>query len=156
MNTVIESIMTVNERDLLLNFLDQFDRIIFDSKIDMKSFVSQLQDAGTRDSLLSYFGEDLDNKNSEALFTKSKDLKEALRILKEVVIVGTLPTDKAVGPVSVQLKSLTDIPVIIQYSTDESLVGGATVESRGFLVEHSFRNYFEKRKIERRGAIHGF
>ena len=135
MEQVNININTVFERDSVVKFLDQFDQIIFDSKIDVKSWVE-------KNAPIEFSVESVD---PEELFTKSKALRKDMMSLSTIGISVSMELDDSfIDKMSSWIFENTGKKVLLDIRNDKDLLGGAIVESGGYIFEHSFRSYFEK------------
>lgn len=151
MNTVTETITTQIERELLVSFLERFNRSIYVASTNIRELVLQIPNPILAKSLLTYFGEDIEYKDKDELLIKSNELKKHLLQIRQVeLVIPHAPTDDLVVFLKKWLRD-TGIAALVHFKTDEKMIGGAVVESKGFVTEYSFRQYFEKRKTERKG-----
>lgn len=155
MNTIKLPISTVFERDSLLTFLDQFDQIIFNITIDVKSWVKENTHADIKVAVEEYFDENILSTSPEELFGKSKSLRKVILSLDTLVITVPVELEKEFRLKLVAWVTKTlNRSIILDIHIDPSLIAGATIESSGFILDHTIRSFFEKRLSERRH--HGF
>lgn len=146
MNTIKEYIYTTFEREELLVFLDRFDQIIFDSNNDPATFVEQNLEDKYKNAVLIYLSQGVGSPND--LYEKSKILRQEL--LGIDVIVLTVPISLTIEQklnIAKHARSICAGSILVDFVVDQSIVGGAMVESNGRIGEYSFRRYFEKRQI---------
>lgn len=136
MNSINKTINTVFERERVLKFLDQFDQIIFDSGIDVKSWSQENAPIELP----------LDTLDPEELFSKSKLLRKEIMSLAIIGISVVEELDESfVKKITTWINENTDKKVLLDIRYDKALIGGAVVESGGYISENSFRGYFERR-----------
>jgi F0F1-type ATP synthase delta subunit len=155
MNTINVPITTVFERNSMLTFLDQFDQIIFNAQIDVKSWVNENAPAGIKVVILNYFTDEILASSPEELFGKSKELRAHINGLDTIGISVPREIDKEFSEKLVALvKNTTQRSMLLDIKIDKALIAGAIIESNGFVMENSIRSFFDKRLLGRRD--HGF
>ena len=152
MNTVIENIKTVVERNILLNFLDQFNQIIYNIDMDVKSFIINNSQPQNHDSLFKYLGNDMESRNVESLLLKSKELEKELLVTDVITLtVAIPPTSELVSTVSDWLRETTGNSVFLDFKIEKDLIGGAVIETGERIKDYSVKEYFKKRKEHSNG-----
>lgn len=143
MNSINQVVLTIFERDKVINFLDQLDQIIYKSGTDVKNqisenFTGELQT--TIAQVLLQAGIDPEN-----LARQSRLLKEEIEALPVITLTTPIVVDeeKALA-LTLKAREITGKPVILNFNKDTSLIGGAIVEGSGRIGEYSFRRYFQK------------
>lgn len=163
MNEVLTSITTMEDKMRLLGFLDELSRQIFDPSVNVYDFVDNNLGGLTGESLKSFLSSNIEDGKVEMLLKQIKELREKLDALPKITLtVAKIPHENQLDDVKKEFEDI-DIPVIIEFIEDKTLIGGAVIEGNGYIFEHSFRNYFEKRKHENlsvnegwKEANHGF
>lgn len=152
MKEIIEAITTKDERDALVNFLDQFDRLVFDARIDARRYISDSAPTKFRQLLESYFYVGGSPNDPESLFQKGKSLRREVPELEKIVLYSPVPlSEQFITSISEWYRTTAGKPVVIEVIQEEELIGGARVELNGYIVEYSIRDYFEKRKKIKEG-----
>lgn len=150
MKEIIEAITTKEERDDLVNFLDQFDRLVFDARIDARRYISDLAPMKFRQLLEAYFYSEGGSIDPESLFQKGKSLRREVPELEKIVLYSPIAlSEQFITSISEWYRTTAGKPVVIEVIQEEELVGGARVELNGYIVEYSLRDYFNKRKLSK-------
>ncbi len=143
MKSIKDMILTIFERERVLNFLDQFDQIIYKPEISVKNYISENftgEELETISSSLLSLGE-----SPEALASQSKSLRQEIEGLPVLVLTVPMSIDQNLASrICQKARSTTGVPVIIDLKSDPALIGGAVVEGNGRVGEYSFRRYFSK------------
>jgi F0F1-type ATP synthase delta subunit len=146
MNTVTSFISTVVERDFLVNFLYQLGYFAFRTDSSLKDFIIKNVPVKMQESLFQYFSQEIENNNIDALLLKSKSLIKELSSLPVITLtVMVIPSEQVCSSIGKWLEENAGIKVLLQFATDESVAGGAIIESKGFVRDYTIKNYFEKR-----------
>jgi hypothetical protein len=160
MNSIKDVIATAFERDLLTQFLDQFDQIIFNSQFIVKNFIAEKlsNDNFIAEKLQSPMAEFVcsyltqSGEGSDALFVQSKRLRQEVAGLPVITLTVPFRVDQQIASgITAKAREVTGLPVLVELKIDKSLIGGAVVEGNGRVGEYSFRRYFEKRKEKQDG-----
>lgn len=158
MITVKDVIYTIFERENLLKFLDQFDQIVFNSSIDVKSFIEEnfpdIFDVSRKKIILEaiHNGEG----NPDQLFSQSKAVREELKDMPVVTLTLPFRPDQNYSTeIAKRVREVAGTPVVVEILTDVTILGGAVIENSGKVGEYSFRHYFDK-LLKRKEEFHGF
>jgi F0F1-type ATP synthase delta subunit len=152
MNTVIEAISTVIERNILVNFLYQLDYFAFKKGVSIKDFIVSNLPVKMREDVCKYFSQEIENGDFTALVTKGKSLIKEIETLPVITLsVIKNPSDEQIYSISNWIKENTGIKVLLNFVEVEDVVGGAIVESKGYVRDYTIRRYFEKRKEDNYG-----
>jgi F0F1-type ATP synthase delta subunit len=150
MNSIKDVIATAFERDLLTQFLDQFDQIIFNSQFIVKNFIAEKLQSPLAEFVCSYLTQS--GEGSDALFVQSKRLRQEVAGLPVITLTVPFRVDQQIASgITAKAREVTGLPVLVELKIDKSLIGGAVVEGNGRVGEYSFRRYFEKRKEKQDG-----
>ena len=150
MNSIKDVIATAFERDLLTQFLDQFDQIIFNSQFIVKNFIAEKLQSPLAEFVCSYLTQS--GEGSDALFVQSKRLRQEVAGLPVITLTVPFQVDQQIASgITAKAREVTGLPVLVELKIDKSLIGGAVVEGNGRVGEYSFRRYFEKRKEKQDG-----
>ncbi len=150
MKRIKDIISTTFERDYVLQFLDQFDQIIFNASINPKNFIFENLPAPMVEFIASFLTQN--GKSPEALLDQSKNLRKEIAGLPVIVLTVPFVVDQQITTaVIAKAREITGTPVLIEFKVDKTLIGGAVVEGDGRVGEYSFRRYFEKRKEDQNG-----
>jgi F0F1-type ATP synthase delta subunit len=144
-DAVKDLINTENERNLLLNFLDQLREKIYNLNIDVKSFIDENVSQEMANSMFELFGNDVQTRNVESISVKIDSLKDEISQIPSVFL--TIPfeaQEQLVKRISEWFIHETDEKVILEFKKDESLIGGAVVEWNGRVTEWSIRKWFRE------------
>lgn len=152
MNDLIRKISTIKEKDKVLTFLDSFEFAAFNPNMNLSDFINQNAPDFIEDEVLSYFKNELLLGQSEQVLQKIKELRKDLGSLSKVTL--TIAQDPSEQTINVVKQHITneDKPVLIEFVKDPTIIGGAVIESNGSIFEHSFRDYFEKRREAKNGV----
>jgi len=146
MNTVIETINSVFERDKLLNFLDRFLQNIYNLNIDAKSMISTGLPQSTAESLIGYLGHELEVRDVEGILAKCIELEHALDQVPVVGLTITFePSQEYVLQISDMLFKATKEKKFVSIKIDKSLIAGAVVEGNGAVFSETVKQYFERK-----------
>lgn len=146
MNEVIKNISTMDEKIRLLIFLDELSKKIFDPELDIYAFIDSNLGGLTGESLKTFLSSNINTGRVEMVLKQIKELRENLdRLPKITLTAAQIPSENQMQNVKNEFADI-DIPVIIEFKEDKDLVGGAVLEGNGYIFEHSFRDYFEKRR----------
>jgi len=150
MNSIKDVIATAFERDLLTQFLDQFDQIIFNSQFIVKNFIAEKLQSPMAEFVCSYLTQN--GESPDALFAQSKRLRQEVAGLPVITLTVPFRVDQQIASgITAKAREVTGLPVLVELKIDKSLIGGAVVEGNGRVGEYSFRRYFEKRKEKQDG-----
>ncbi len=151
MNDIKELITTGFERDNVVNFLDQFDQIIFNSAIDVKSYIAQHVPPYLQLFLATFLTQT--GLSSDNLFAQSKVLRAQVNSIPTITLTTPfVPDFEMARRIGTFARKTTGMPVLIDFNLDLTILGGAVVEGNGKVAEHSFRQYFEEKL---KGGKHG-
>lgn len=154
MNEILKIVNTSWEREALFNFLESLEAKIFDPNLNFVEFVNSNLEDKFKSNVISYFDATDTSQKAEHVLLKLKELRDGLKKMPKVVLTVTIdPDSNTIDMVKKTLNDTTDEPVIIEFVKDLSIIGGASVEKDGYIFEHSFRNYFEKRKGANSGVL---
>lgn len=147
MNTEKNVVSTLFERDILVNFLYQLDYFAFKKENSIKDFILKSLPVKMQESILQYFSQETENNNIDALVLKSKSLIKELSSLPVITLtVNTQLTEEQIYSISKWIQENTGIKVLLHFVEMENVVGGAIIESRGYIRDYTVKKYFEKRK----------
>lgn len=151
MSDLMKNIKLESEREALLVFIDKVESKLFEPDFNLLEYVNSELKPEIQNDLKSYLGLE-EQREVEEIFTKLKKLKSELKSLPKITIVANIdPDSNTIDMVKNYLKDVADKPVLIDFVKDPSIIGGASVENDGYIFEHSFRNYFEKRREAKNG-----
>lgn len=148
MKEIVQKIRFESERKMILNFLDSLELKIFDPNTNLTEYINSQADENFKDLIRAYFS-DLE---PEKVLSKIKELRNELENVNRIVLTVNFDADSStIDIVKNYLSKDQDKPVIIEFVKDPSIIGGASIENDGYIFEHSFRNYFEKRREAKNG-----
>ncbi|MDO8335484.1 MAG: F0F1 ATP synthase subunit delta [Candidatus Saccharibacteria bacterium] len=146
MNEILKRVTTVNERDELTEFLNLLEQKIFNANISIAEFIDDNAPVRFKVAIKEFLLAESAQGQEEKIFSKSKELKNGLVVIPTITLtIANDPTDETVEIVRQYLES-TGKPVLVEFTKDKSLIGGAVIENSGRVFEYSLRDYFEKRK----------
>jgi F0F1-type ATP synthase delta subunit len=147
MNKVIEVITTVIERDILVNFLYQLDYFAFKKGVSIKDFIVENLPVKMQESVCQYFSQEIENGNFDELLSKSKSLIKEIDTLPVITLtVSAIPMEQQSYSIAKWIQENAGIKVLLRFIEVKSVVGGAIVESKGYIRDYTVKKYFEKRK----------
>lgn len=142
-------LLTVEDRKMILEFLDVFESIIFDPTRTTQDLLLSLPDGTVRELLMERLG----GTGTNNLSVESKRLRDevmSIPVIKMTVAVELTYEQKT--KITQFARSITGKQVFVEFTVDSDLIGGALIEGDGRVGEYSFRRYFERRIDERREA----
>lgn len=150
MDSIIQYITTKDELDLLLRKLADISQQLFTVKNQAKDLLSEQFSSELAAAILEHFRQnklDIDNQQDFHTFvTQFEEFAQSLPIVS--ITLGISPTDKIAQKITQWIRSQLDTVHIIAFSTDTSLIAGATVGYRGlfkdFSIKKQLEDYFEK------------
>ncbi len=151
MTDIKEELLTTDDRSLILDFLDSFEKLIFDPSANASELIEGLSSINIRE----FLKEKLIGLDSNIQVTECKRIREEL--LSMLVVTVTAPVDlgsEQKTGIARRVRSITGKQVLTEFKKDPDLIGGALIEGDGRIGEYSFRRYFEKR-IEERSRANG-
>jgi F0F1-type ATP synthase delta subunit len=152
MNDILKLITTSKDKADLINFLEDLGNKIFDPSLNYSEFIESKSPEKFRSFLKQHFADELINVQNEPILAKIKELKRLIQTLPHVTLtLANDPDDRSIDMVRNKLFENDDKPALIEFVKDPNLIGGAIIESNGYIFEHSFRNYFEKRREAKNG-----
>ncbi len=151
MKEILDLITTNEDRVSINNFLERLKERLFDPMVSLPELIKAEAPSQFTDSLLSYFS-DISFDEAEEVLSKLKGLEEQIQSIPKATLTIAFEPDKStIDTVRNTLKSDTDKPVFVEFVKNPLLIGGAVIEKDGVIFEHSFRNYFDKRKGAKNG-----
>jgi len=145
MRKIIEAVATTNERSNLMDFLDQLRDKSYSLDFDVKNYLSN-----SPKSAYLVVSEIFEPAFSQGRDHFLKTLENAQKELNETPVVTLTiaiePTDRLAWNIKEWFKNELGRDVLIHFEMDQSLIGGAIIESDGHRSEYSFRQYFDRRK----------
>lgn len=146
MDAVIEKVMRLDERDILLNFLEQLEQNLYDLKINVKTFIEKEAPFHAQEALIEYLGNVVETRDAETLSQKIESLCTVLKALPIVTLtVAFDPTDELVLHLSKVAKEEFSTHVLWDFIKDITITGGAVVEGNGRIEDYTIKKYFEDR-----------
>lgn len=145
MRSIVEAIATPDERDNMLDFLDQLRERSFNLDFDVKSVLKEVPQRAFP-ILIEIFENAL--KQGRDMWMKEIDrAQEEIRTMQIVTMTTPIePSLDLAWKVKEWFRREVGREVMIDFRVDKSLIGGAVIESSGYRTEFSFRQYFESRK----------
>lgn len=151
MKEIIDLITTNDERKSLNNFLGKLKEKNFDPTISLSELIKSDAPEKFVEVLLSCFS-DISFDEAEEILSRLKELEEKIQSIPQATLTITFEPDKStIDAVRDTLKGDTDKSVVVEFVKSPLLIGGAVIEKDGIIFEHSFRDYFEKRKEAKNG-----
>ena len=144
MKSIIEAIATTDERDFMLNFLDQLREKSYSLNFDVKSALKDVPQEGSQ--VVTEIFEAAYSQGRDAWMKEIDKAQDDIRNMQMATLtIAIEPTLELAWKIKRWFRSELGREVMIDFKTDKSLIGGAVLESSGYRTEHSFRQYFETR-----------
>lgn len=148
MKSIIEAIATTNERDFLLDFLDQLREKSYNLSFDVKSVLKDVPQHSF--SVVSEIFESAIAQGRDAWMREIDRAQEDIRNMQMVTITIPIePNLEFAWKIKLWFREMLKREVMIDFRVDKSIIGGAVIESNGYRTEHSFRQYFESKQNTR-------
>lgn len=147
MNTVINKIVRLSERDNLLNFLDQLEKIIYNQNIDVKTFIEKNAPFHISGEIIGFLGYVVDVRDTDLFSVRIKELKNDLKALPVIrLTISFEPGNAFVDYLAHLFRNEFGNPVIFDFIKDESILAGAIIEGESRIGKYLLSEYFETRK----------
>lgn len=145
MKSIVEAVATINEREFMINFLDQLSEKMYSSSFDVKSAMDDVPQRAL--GIVSEIFTSAFSKGRETLVREIEKARDDLENLPIVTLTTTIePTEDFVWKIKNWFLENNGQNVLVDFKIDKSLIGGAIIESGGYRTEYSFRKYFAQRK----------
>ena len=152
MNDILSSIMTLNDRDELLDFLDEIERAMHNMSVDLEQFLMQKAPHNLGQATGSYLGDSLFSRDTEVVRQKIKNLKKEMNLIPTVTITIAVAYDRnSLSDLFGKIRSLIGQQALIDIKVDPTIIGGAIVEGNGRLTKSTVKQYFDAK-----GGEYGF
>lgn len=143
MNELTARIFTPQDRDIVLDFLDEMERGVHNVHVDMQQLVFQKAPVGLGQYLSEQFGNILAGSDTIAVREKIKSLKSELTGLPTVAITIARPYERdSFEALAQRLLETIGKKVLIELVVDPTVIGGAIIEGNGRVTNATVKEYF--------------
>ena len=143
MNTLINTIVSPEERDILINFLDQLEQNLHKQNVDLNNFINIHCPFDMCEKMTAYFVNELDSQNEEGLRIKILDLRHSLKMLPILELkIAFVPDDAFRISLGIKTQIILNKKYLLDLKVDPTIIGGAVVSMDGRISKYTVKEYF--------------